>query len=338
MNIEETIRLERFIQLKREIRGSNKHLIVGIDIAKDKHHAFMGTATGISLVSKLIFDNTISGFEKLLTKTKTISEKHNLTKIVFGVEPTGNYHKPLGFHLIRCNYDVVLVSGVAVKRNRELLNGRWDKNDTKCAANVADLISQGKCLYYESPSTGIMELRELLSLRKRLKKDEHSLKMRVRNGLITKYFPELDPFFKNTEKAVLAIVNCCLDTNQIISMELHDFIRLVTSTRPSLSQRKKLETIYDLAIYSIGCPMGESAKYEAQLLISKLRKVREEINELEGVVESLCKNFPQYDSLLSIPGFGPLLIVKINRRLFSDYFDQVERFSDWFNRDYVLAS
>ena len=31
---------------------------------------------------------------------------------------------------------VVLVFGVAVKRNRELLDGRWDKNDTKDAANT----------------------------------------------------------------------------------------------------------------------------------------------------------------------------------------------------------
>jgi hypothetical protein len=37
---------------------------------------------------------------------------------------------------------VVLVSGVAVKPNRELLDGRWDKHDTKDAANIADLISQ----------------------------------------------------------------------------------------------------------------------------------------------------------------------------------------------------
>jgi hypothetical protein len=40
---------------------------------------------------------------------------------------------------------VVLVEGKAVKDNRELLTGHWDKNDTKDSANVADLISQGKC-------------------------------------------------------------------------------------------------------------------------------------------------------------------------------------------------
>lgn len=307
MNVEEDIRLERFCQLKREIRGSNNHLIVGIDVAKDKHHAFMGTATGKTLVSKLIFDNTISGFDKLLTKTKHVCSKNKLTKIVFGIEPTGNYHKPLGHHLIRCNYDVVLVSGVAVKRNRELLNGRWDKNDTKCAANVSDLISQGKCLYYESPSTGIMELRELLSLRKRLKKDEHSLKMRIRNGLIAKYFPELDPFYKNSEKIVLSIVNWCLDTNQILSMEFNNFVRLVTSQKPTLIQMKRLERIYELAVESIGCSMGKSAEHEAQLLIKKLKTVRDEIDELENLLESLCKDYLEYEYLMSIPGFGPYI-------------------------------
>ncbi len=52
---------------------------------------------------------------------------------------------------------VVLVGGVAIKNNRQLLNDRWDKNDDKDAANVADLIAQGKCLFYEYP---LMTLRE----------------------------------------------------------------------------------------------------------------------------------------------------------------------------------
>lgn len=71
---------------------------------------------------------------------------------MFGLDPTANYHKPLAEFLIERCHCVVLVSGVAVKRNRELLDGRWDKHDMKDAANVADLISQGKCLFYECPS------------------------------------------------------------------------------------------------------------------------------------------------------------------------------------------
>lgn len=58
--------LEEFRQLRKEIRGSKKHLIVGIDVAKDRHNAFFGTATGRILYKRLIFNNDIEGFEKLL--------------------------------------------------------------------------------------------------------------------------------------------------------------------------------------------------------------------------------------------------------------------------------
>ena len=40
MNEVDPIRLEEFRQLKKEIRGSTEHLIVGIDVAKDNHNAF----------------------------------------------------------------------------------------------------------------------------------------------------------------------------------------------------------------------------------------------------------------------------------------------------------
>ena len=42
-------------------------MIVGIDVAKDKHNAFFGTPTGKTLLKRLVFENNIEGFEKLVT-------------------------------------------------------------------------------------------------------------------------------------------------------------------------------------------------------------------------------------------------------------------------------
>ena len=142
MSNQEIIRRRQYCQIVKEITGSDQYLVVGIDVAKEKHHAFMGSATGKSLFRKLIFENNLDGFSRLLKTAEAIKSQNSLCKIVYGLEPTGNYHKPLARHLIHCDCNVVLVSGVAVKRNRELLNGRWDKNDTKCAANIADLVSR----------------------------------------------------------------------------------------------------------------------------------------------------------------------------------------------------
>jgi transposase len=94
--------IERFRQMRKAIRGSQEYLIVGIDVAKDKHHAFLGTATGKTLLRRLIFENNKAGFEKLRTQVEAIKVQHALSKVVFGLEPTGNYHKPIGMYLLNC--------------------------------------------------------------------------------------------------------------------------------------------------------------------------------------------------------------------------------------------
>jgi len=111
------IRLREFQQVRKEIRGSGQHLIVGIDVAKERHNAYFGTATGRTLHKGLVFDNTIEGFRKLLTLAEALKVQYDLRKVIFGVEPTANYHKPLGEHLIKCGQMVVLVSAAAVKNN-----------------------------------------------------------------------------------------------------------------------------------------------------------------------------------------------------------------------------
>ena len=311
MNVEDSIRREQFCQIISEIRGSHEYLIVGIDVAKDKHHAFMGTPTGKSVLRRLIFENTIDGFSKLLTQVEAVKARNGLSKIVFGLEPTGNYHKPLGRHLIRCGCNVVLVTGNAVKNNRQLIDERWDKHDTKDAANIADLVSMGRCLYYDFPSAKIDELRALLSLRRRLKKEEHILKMRIRNTLLAKFFPELDRFYSACESETLSIVRWCLDPNKIAGMKFDHFSRMVTKTQRGIAQTLRLRKIHRLAVESIGCPMGRAAEFEAGLLVEKLKQVRHEIKETEELIKDVSIDFAEYRWLLTIPGFGPYISARV---------------------------
>jgi len=311
MNEVDSIRLEQFRQLKKEIRGSKEHLIVGIDVAKDKHNAFFGTATGKTLFKRLVFENTSEGFKRLLIQTDATKIQHNLTKTVFGLEPTANYHKPLGEFLIKGSHMVVLVSGVAVKRNRELLDGRWDKHDTKDSANVADLISQGKCLFYEYPSMALRELRSLLSLKRRLKKQEHGLKVRIRNHLLAIYFPELDRYYRQSDSQGLAIVRWCLDPSVIAGLKYDEFVRLVAPRTRTIGQRDRLKAIWKKASGSIGCDAGESLKFEAKAMVEALENIRETIRATDAKIEDICLQFPEYRYLLTIPGFGPDVSSKV---------------------------
>lgn len=311
MNVQNLPRLDEFRQLKKEIRGSEEYLIVGIDVAKEKHHAYFGTATGKSLLRKLIFENNKKGFETLLHRAGAIMRQEGITKVVFGVEPTADYHKPLGEYLINNGQALVLVANGAVKQNRELLDGRWDKNDTKDCANAADLISQGKALYYDLPEMEIRDLRNLASLKKKLKSQEHSLRMRIRNHLVTQFFPELDEYYGHRESENLAIVKWCLNPAQIATMEFEQFFQMVTSRDRGMAQRARLRSIQEAARDSVGCHVTESVAFEAKLLVEHLGRVRDMLAETDGRIAALCRQLPGYTSLMSIPGFGPAVTAEV---------------------------
>ena len=191
-----------------------------------------------------------------------------MQKLVFGMEPTSDYHKPLGEYLISHGHLVVLVGGSAVKKNRELLDGRWDRNDTKDAANVADLITQGKCLFYEFASQDLRELRSLLSLERRLKKSKQAYKIRIRNHLIAQHFPEMDAYFNYREGP--ALVKWCLDPHEVGNLPFEAFVIRVSSRYVGQEQRKRLMEIHQKAAASIGCAAHPSVAYEAHTLLEGL--------------------------------------------------------------------
>ena len=58
MGKEDLSRINAFRQLKKDIRGSKEYLIIGIDIGKVTHHAFLGTATGRTL-RRLVVANRV---------------------------------------------------------------------------------------------------------------------------------------------------------------------------------------------------------------------------------------------------------------------------------------
>lgn len=311
MKQDNVIKYQQFCQFKAKIRGSGEYLIVGIDVAKDRHHAFFGTATGRTLLKRLVFDNNRIGFEQLVERADQLQSRHGLSKVVFALEPTGNYHKPLAHWILEQGQLLVQVSNHAIAENRQTLNGRWDKNDTQDSANVADLVSQGKCQFFEEPNEDLMELRCLLSLRKRLKKDEHALRMQIRNGLVAKHFPELDRHWGNCLTENLAIVSWCLDPSYIASLPFDNFVQRVTTKDRGLKQVRRLRAIYDAAAVSVGCPVDEATEYEAQLLVGFFEDVRRRIKDTEWKIQIVCRSFAEYAHILTIPGFGPYVCAQV---------------------------
>jgi len=305
-----TDRLELFRLMRASVRGSEKYLLVGVDVAKNNHHAFFGTPNGRTLRKNMVFDNSTKGFESLRSLARDLQNQHGLVDVVYGLEPTASYHKPLAEFLIRQDEHVVYVSNVAVAKNRAMLDGRWDKNDKKDAANVADLVGQGRCLYYDVPEESLRKLRSLIAFRSRLKKEEHALRMRLRNNVFAQYFPELDKLYiraGQSDDLVLSIAQHCLDPREIAGMEYEAFLKLITPRKIRIESEKRLRKLWEVAKESAGCLVHDAARWEARSLVSKLKAVRETVKGNEKLMEKVAQQFPEHESLLSIPGFGPIV-------------------------------
>lgn len=306
-------RLQQFHELRRTIRGAGKMLVVGVDVAKDRHHAFFGTATGKTLWKKLIFDNSIQGFKKLREMAENLVTQHGLEHRVYGVEPTASYHKPLAEYLIRSGEQVVYVSNVVVKNNRTSLDGRWDKNDTKDAANIADLVSRGRCQFYDLAEDDIRELRSLLGYRAKLKKQEHGLRMRIRNNLLAQYFPELDKQMPQggQDALILDLITLGFAPAQIAEMSFAAFRAQLQLQQRHIVQERRLRQIWEASRESVGCALPEAAAWEGRMLVEQLRHTRQVKKELEAQLKDAGQRFPAYRYLLTIPGFGPIVTAMV---------------------------
>ncbi len=307
----EVDRLALFRTLRSEIRGASEYLVVGIDVAKDTHHAFYGTASGRTLRKRLVVDNRRGGFEALRALARDLAAQHELSQIVYGVEPTGVYHKPLLAYLQQQGEQVVLVSNVAVARNRELLDGRWDKNDVHDAANVADLVGQGRCLFADFPEDDLRQLRTLVRVRTRLKKQEHALRMRVRNNLVAQYFPELAAAYAQgsgaSDAVVLAVVRHCFDPQAIAALSFDAFWARIAQPRWGKRQEGRVRTVWEAARESVGCPLDEAVRWEASWLAQRLESHRQDLREVERHMLDTARRITGHASVISIPGVGPVL-------------------------------
>ncbi|MBI5445886.1 MAG: IS110 family transposase [Deltaproteobacteria bacterium] len=310
---DESSRLTLFRATCSEIRGSEKHLVVGIDVGKEKHHAFYGTPKGKTFRRKFVFQNRRADFEDLRALARDLAATHGLEKIVFGLEPTGVYHKPLLEYLIRQEEHVVIVSNVAVKRNRELLDGRWDKNDVTDAANVADLLGQARCLYADDPQEPLRQLRELVGTRARLGKQEHRERMRIRNNLVAQYFPELECGYTQGggDALVLRVLSECFDPVEIGALSFEQFWKTIVLPRWGKSQHQRAEAIWQASKTSVGCTVSAPVRAEAGNLVRRLTALRADLQEVEREIASVAKTLAGYASVISIPGVGPVISAMI---------------------------
>ncbi|MEK5445184.1 MULTISPECIES: IS110 family transposase [Bacillaceae] len=284
-------------------------LIIGIDVAKDKHVARAQDDRGLEFGKRLIFENRIHGFQKLLDWMERHRKQNGKNHVIFGVEPTGHYWLSLAYFLRAKGYDFVLVNPMHVKKSKELDDNSPTKNDTKDARVIAQLIKDGR---YSVPNLldGIYaELREGVKLRDQLTKQLMIIEGRIQNN-IQRYFPEFFDVFGDWEgKAAFCTLRMFPFPSQIKEMTPEEVLK---SWKPFVQRGvgiKRATKLVEAAKKSIGIQIGiKFAKRELECLLEQYELYKQQLEQLDTELETLVEKLPGAKQMMDISGLGSTTI------------------------------
>ena len=278
-------------------------LIVGIDIAKDKHVARAQDDRGIEFGKRLFFENRIHGFKMLLNWVKKHQQENDKIHVIFGVEPTGHFWLGLAYFLKAKGYDFVLVNPMHVKKSKELDDNSPTKNDTKDARVIAQLVKDGR---YSVPNLlgGIYaELREQLS------KQLIVIEGRIQNN-IQRYFPEFLDVFKAWDgKASIATLRLFPFPKDLKKMTPEE---VLVRWKPFVKRGvgiKRATKLVEAAKKSVGIEVGlRFARKELHNLLDQFELYKAQLKELDEELEDLVLHVPGAEEMMDIKGVGSITV------------------------------
>jgi len=267
-------RVKRFRELKATLRTDPHRLLVGLDIAQAEHVVHVRHAHTRVVTPALTIPNTTRGFTQLWARLQSAQRATGCREVVCGLEPTGTYHEAVATFLETQGADVVLISSSVAYWNRRTQDGTWDKHDRKDAANCAELLEQGKVLFYRQPDGPLAELRRLVKCLRRARTELAACKARWRTTLR----PALGPMGEPLPQRLWAELPAVLQAWE----------------RPAPGRPAVAKGRLPLGLATACTDLG-----------AQVTAVQARIAALEQACIPLAERLPAYALLRTIPGVGP---------------------------------
>jgi len=291
-------RVKRFRALKATLRTNRQRLLVGLDIAEAEHVAHLRHAHTRVVVPTLTVSNTTRGFTQLWARIAQAQRATGCREVVVGLEPTGTYHEAVAAFLEAQGADVVLLSSSVAYWNRRTQDGTWDKHDRKDAANCADLLEQGKILFYSQPTGPLAELRRLVKVLRRARSELAACKARWRTTLRPALAPMGEPLPNRLRVELPALLQAW---------------EPAAPGRPAAAKGR-----LPLGLATACADLG-----------AQVDAVQARITAIEQALTPLAERLPAYALLRTIPGVGPtvaaILLAEIGDVAWFTQFSQLRK-------------
>ena len=256
---------------------------VGIDIAKFEHVvSILDSFTGELIVDSLHFDNSLKGFNILLSKLSEL----NKDDVIIGFESTAHYHQTLFNYLTENHYKCYLINPLMISRFRSI-SLRDSKNDNIDSRTISSfLLLEYRQLIDEEFS--INELKELCLQRSFLMESQTRLKIKLISYL-DRVFPELCktiPQGTLYSKGLLAILKEYPSAKLISETRIDRLVNIAKKASLGKYKESMVIKIKEAAKLSIGFnSLALSLKIRQS--IELLESYKRQIDEIE---ESIINN------------------------------------------------
>lgn len=274
-------------------------ILVGIDVAKDKHDCFFMNSEGEVLAKPFTIFNNKEGFDFLYEKIQSVSSSDN---IKVGLEATGHYsYNIIGFLLNKGLATFILnpLHTNLYRKSLSLRKTKTDKIDSKTIAMM--LLSDVSLKSYSDISYHNEDLKSLT--RYRFSKVEERAKLKTSLSRLAQIlFPELEKLVPTLHMtSIYQLLEEFPSASAIASVHLTRLSNLLSKASKGHYDRETAIKIRDAAKNSIGSNMPAKS-LELKHTIKLIRALTIDIGEIEAEISKMMDKIAS--PITTIPGIG----------------------------------
>lgn len=274
-------------------------ILVGIDVAKDKHDCFIMNSEGEVLAKSFTILNNKEGFDFLYKKIQSVSSSD---KIKVGLEATGHYsYNIIGFLLNKDLATFILnpLHTNLYRKSLSLRKTKTDKIDSKTIAMM--LLSDVSLKSYSDISYHNEDLKSLT--RYRFSKVEERAKLKTSLSRLAQIlFPELEKLVPTLHMtSIYQLLEEFPSASAIASVHLTRLTKLLSKASKGHYNRETAIKIREAAKISIGSNMPAKS-LELKHTIKLIRALTIDIGEIEAEISKMMDKIAS--PITTIPGIG----------------------------------
>ena len=278
-------------------------ILVGIDVASNKHDIFIMNALGEVFNKHFTIDNTRQGYKKLLEQISLAKEFFKDSNVRIGLESTGHYSRNILHFLILEGYDVMFINPLLTNMDRKASSVRKTKTDSIDAKAICMFLirNQNDFKPYTLSSYHIDELKILVRQRKSLKKQLNQITNQL-HAFLDQAFPEYHTVFKNIlSNASLTLLSSYASLSELKRVRVNTLSELLKKASKGRHGLAKVELIKTLVKDSIGIDSA-SLSLSIKQSVQTIRTIESQIDQINQLLEHHITE--SKTTLLSIPGVG----------------------------------